>query len=74
MERFFNFKLIEDYRLARRLTVTEFCEKCNIPRNVYYNLKRNNLKVEVKYLLKLTNEMQINPAILFISMQSSGEN
>ena len=49
----FNFDLIINYQKLHNLNITQFCQLANISKSVYYKLKHNNLRVNIKKFINI---------------------
>lgn len=66
MDNQINKSLISDYIKKNNLTISEFCQKCNISQSTFHNIMNNSLDFNVDVLLKLARLLNIEIYQLFI--------
>ena len=60
-----NSKLILEYRKANRLTIKEFCKKCNISAPTYYKLLKYGNDYQITTLFNIARAMNVSISELF---------
>lgn len=61
-----NTQLIKNYLKENNLSITKFCEMCNIGRSSYYSFMRSNLRIKATIFVKIAKFTKNKVEDLFI--------